>query len=122
MCLVVIDCFTRYIEEANLTSTTTAHVKDKLKSKFTRYRVPETVVTDNGPRFSATEFADFTRGYDSRHVTSSPRYPQSNGDNRGQIELCVRYDLSWVRERIHTRHSWLRGLARCHMDHPQHSY
>ena len=37
-------------------------------------------------------------------------------------ELCGRWDLSWVRERIHTRHSWLRGLARCHMDHPQHSY
>ena len=90
MCLVVIDCFSRYIEEANLTSTTTAHVKDKLKSKFTRYRVPETVVTDNGPCFSATEFADFAREYDSSHVTSSPRYPQSNGE----AESCADGEIS----------------------------
>ncbi|KAE8281018.1 putative protein K02A2.6 [Larimichthys crocea] len=58
-----------YIEVANLTSTTTAHVTGKLKSIFSRHGVPETVVTDNGPQVSAVEF-----------TTSSPCYAQSNGE------------------------------------------
>ncbi|XP_056151372.1 uncharacterized protein K02A2.6-like [Lampris incognitus] len=57
MYLVVIDYFSRYIEVANLSSTTTTHVTEKLKSIFAHPRVPETVVTDNGPEFSAAEFA-----------------------------------------------------------------
>lgn len=80
MYLVVVDYFSRFIEVANLTSTTTAHVTEKLKSIFARHGVPETVVTDNGPQFSAIEFAAFARDYDFTHMTSSPRYPQSNGE------------------------------------------
>ena len=61
MYLVVIDYFSSYIKVANLTSTTTGHVKEKLKAIFARHGVPETVVTDNGPQFSATEFTDFAK-------------------------------------------------------------
>lgn len=80
MYIVCIDYFSRYIEVANLTTTTTAHVTAKLKSIFARHGVPETVVTDNGPQFSSAEFAAFARDYDFTHTTSSPRYPQSNGE------------------------------------------
>ena len=71
MYLVVID-FSRYIEVANLTSTTTGHVKEKLNAIFAHHGVPETVVTDNCPQFSATEFTDFTKEYGFSHVTSNP--------------------------------------------------
>ncbi|XP_063077523.1 uncharacterized protein K02A2.6-like [Engraulis encrasicolus] len=80
MYLLCIDYYSRYIEVANLTSTTTAHVTGKLKAIFGRHGVPETVVSDNGPQFSAAEFAAFARDYDFVHTTSSPRYPQSNGE------------------------------------------
>ena len=45
MYLVVIDYYSRYIEVANLTTTTTAHVTEKLKSIFARHGVPETQTT-----------------------------------------------------------------------------
>ena len=80
MYLVVVDYFSRYIEVANLTSTTSAFVMEKLKAIFARHGVAEVVVTDNGPQFAAAEFADFARDYDFKHVTSSPRYPQGNSE------------------------------------------
>lgn len=72
MYLVVISYYSCYIEVANLTSTTTAHVTGKVKSIFARHEVPETVIMDNSPQFSAAEFAAFARDYDFTHATSSP--------------------------------------------------
>ncbi|KAL1269195.1 hypothetical protein QQF64_031484 [Cirrhinus molitorella] len=52
----------------------------KLKALFAHHRVPEVLVTDSGPQFSASDFADFAKDYDFHHVTSRPHYPQSNGE------------------------------------------
>lgn len=46
---------------------------------------PETVISANGPQFSAAEFAAFARDYDFTHTTSSPRYPSN-----GEAERAVR--------------------------------
>ena len=78
MYLVIVDYYSRYIEVANIISTTTAYVKGKMKSIFARPAVPE--ITDNGPQFFAAEFTALARDYDFTHTTSSPRYPQSNGE------------------------------------------
>ena len=43
------------------------------------FGVPQIVMTDNGPPFSSKEFAAFANQYRFDHITSSPRYPQSNG-------------------------------------------
>ena len=50
-----------------------------MSTHFARFGIPEIVISDNGPQFSAEEFADFSRNWDFKHVTSSPGYPQSNG-------------------------------------------
>ena len=38
------------------------------------------VVSDNEPQYSSEEFSEFMREYHCRHITSSPLYPQSNGE------------------------------------------
>lgn len=77
---MVVDYFSRYIEVANLPKLITATTVERLKVIFARFGIPETLVTDNGPQFASCEFAEFSRDYDFKHVTSSPRYPQSNGE------------------------------------------
>ncbi len=81
--LVVVDYFSRYIEVANLPKLVTSTIVERLKVIFARFGIPETLVTDNGPQFASCEFAEFAvfaRDYDFEHVTSSPWYPQSNGE------------------------------------------
>jgi len=36
-------------------------------------------MTDNGPQFTSKEFQEFSHEYCFEHITSSPRYPKSNG-------------------------------------------
>lgn len=37
-------------------------------------------MSDNGPQYSCALFKDFAREYRFTHITSSPRYPQANGE------------------------------------------
>ena len=83
--LIVVDYFSRFPEVIKLTSTTSANVIAALKAVFTRHGIPEIVRSDNGPQYLSAEFAQFASTYGFSHVTSSPRYPQSNG----QVERAV---------------------------------
>ena len=79
MYLLVIDYYSRYIEIAKLTSTTSKDIINHLKSIFSRDGIPERLISDNGPQYSSREFAEFSRLYGFDHITSSPLYPQANG-------------------------------------------
>ena len=61
--LLIVDYFSRYPEVIQLTSTTSAAVVKVMKSIFSRHGVPEVVRSDNGPQFSAEEFAKFASSY-----------------------------------------------------------
>ena len=83
--LLVVDYFSRYPEVVKLTSTTSVQVIAVLKSIFARHGIPETLRSDNGPQFSSHDFSKFASSYGFQHITSSPRFPQSNG----QVERAV---------------------------------
>uniref|UniRef100_A0A1A8V0X7 Gypsy retrotransposon integrase-like protein 1 n=1 Tax=Nothobranchius furzeri TaxID=105023 RepID=A0A1A8V0X7_NOTFU len=78
--LVVVDYFSRYIEIAKLSSTTSAAVIDHLKSIFARHGIPTELRSDNGRQFSSEHFQKFASEWGFAHTTSSPRFPQSNGE------------------------------------------
>ena len=65
--LLVVDYYSRYIEIVKLTITTSAVVIRQLKSIFARHGKPEELVSDNGPQYSAEEFACFTKEYGFQH-------------------------------------------------------
>ena len=50
-----------------------------MKLIFSEYSWPETIVSDNGPCYSAETFTKLMTDYSVNHVTSSPHYPQSYG-------------------------------------------
>ncbi|XP_062512805.1 uncharacterized protein K02A2.6-like [Corticium candelabrum] len=77
--LVVIDYFSRYPELIKLTSTTALAVIQALKSVFARHGIPDILRSDNGPQYIARETKEFAKAYGFVMITSSPRYPQSNG-------------------------------------------
>ena len=77
--LVVVDYFSRFPEMTKLSSTVSASVIAALRHLFARYGLPEVFRSDNGPQYSLEEFAKFMKDYGIRHITSSPHYPQSNG-------------------------------------------
>lgn len=78
--LLVVDYYSRYIEIAKLKQLTAAEVILHSKSIFARQGIPEEVISDNGPQFSAEVFANFSRDYKFQHITSSPYHPRSNGE------------------------------------------
>ena len=77
--LFVVDYYSRYIEVAKLISTSANSIITHLKSIFSRHGIPEMVISDNGPQYSAAAFEKFSKEYGFNHATSSPKYPQANG-------------------------------------------
>ncbi|UYV67682.1 K02A2.6-like [Cordylochernes scorpioides] len=87
--LVVIDYYSHFPEIIQLDRLTANVVVRSCKSIFARHGIPETVVSDNGMQFGAArEFANFARQYGFTHVTSSPRFPQSNGMAEAGVKIA----------------------------------
>lgn len=51
--LQIVDYYSRYIEVAKLSANTANSVITHMKSIFARLGIPQTVVSDNRPQFSA---------------------------------------------------------------------
>ena len=47
---------------------------------------PETFVSDNGPQYTSGMFEDFAKECEFQHVTSSPYFPQANGEAERAVE------------------------------------
>ena len=71
-----------------LVSTLSTSIIQHLKRHFARYGVPTRVVSDNGPQFTSAGFNQFAESWGFEHVTSSPRYPQSNGKAESAVKVA----------------------------------
>ena len=78
--LLVVDYFSKFIEISKLDNETSHEVVIRLKSIFARHGIPLQVFSDNGPQYSSTEFSEFANSNKFVHTTSSPKFPQSNGE------------------------------------------
>ena len=77
--LLLVDYTSRFPIVCKLTSTMAQPVASHLKLIFSEYGWPETIISDNGPCYSAESFTKLMTDYSVNHITSSPHYPQSNG-------------------------------------------
>ncbi len=48
--------------------------------------IPNIVNSDNGPRFTSSEFREFMETWEFQHVTSSPGHAQSNGQAEQTVQ------------------------------------
>ncbi|CAK1587306.1 unnamed protein product [Parnassius mnemosyne] len=84
--LLVVDYFSKFIEVEKLYNLTSECVINKLKIIFSRQGIPDMVMSDNGPEFTSRIFKEFCINWRFGHKTSSPRYPQSNGQAERAIQ------------------------------------
>ena len=59
---------------------TTEKTLGVLRSMCARYGIPEQLVTDNGPQFTASEFELCMTANGVKHIRTSPYHPSSNGE------------------------------------------
>ena len=57
-----------------------------LKAIFARHGIPEEVRSDNGPQYTSPDFTHFAKEWGFKHTTSSPSFPQSNGEAERAVE------------------------------------
>lgn len=88
--LIVVDYFSKYVEFRLLRDESSESTIELLKSYFARFGVPKIIRSDNGPQFNSRKFKDFSKQWNFTHVTSSPKYPHSNGFVERQIQTVKR--------------------------------
>jgi hypothetical protein len=91
--LVVMDYYSKWIELEKLQNKTAGEIIEKLKDIFSRFGVPDTFISDNMP-FASHKFTGFAKEWGFNVVTSSPRYPQSNG----LAERAVQMVKKWIKK------------------------
>jgi len=88
--LVVIDYYTRWIETVHIHRQTAQAVIQAMKYIYSRLGILKVVRSDNGPCYNCDEFLKFAKNFGFRLVTSSPRYPESNGMAEGAVKTVKR--------------------------------
>jgi len=84
---VVVDYYSRYITVNELNdSSDTKTIVSKLETLFCLLGIPNTLVRDNGLQFVSDRFQSFPSKWDVKHKTSSPKYPQSNGEAERAVQ------------------------------------
>ena len=103
--LVVIDYYSRYYEVDIMKSTVTAKAIDRLQEMFSRHGLPESLTSDNGPQFTATEFAAYMQYQGIRHHRVIAKWPQGDGEverqNRSllkRIKIAQAEKKDWRKE------------------------
>jgi RNase H-like domain found in reverse transcriptase/Integrase core domain/Integrase zinc binding domain len=77
--LIVIDCYSRWLEIKFMKNTSAQCLIKKLKSIFRFFGPCKICVTDNGPPFGSYEFREFCSQKNIKLMHSPPYHPASNG-------------------------------------------
>ena len=83
--LLILEYYSKYPFIHKLREFSSKEVTNIIKQIFAVQGVPERLISNNEPHFSSQQFKEFAKGWDFEHITSSPKYPQSNG----MAERCI---------------------------------
>ena len=86
--LLLVDYTSRFPIVYKLTSTMAQQVASHIRLIFSEYGWPETIISDNGPCYSAESFTKLMTDYSVNHITSSAHYLQSNGLAEKYVQIA----------------------------------
>ena len=117
MWLVVMDAYSKWPHVLKInkypTSETTTSALDDL---FAMWGRPATIVSDNGPQFASSTFADWCNAHSIAHLTSAPFHPSSNGEAERLVGVFKQAMKRAVKREVETS-----GFARIPPTIPCHS-
>ena len=79
MSLVAVDAHSKWPEVKIMNSTTSQRAIEVLRELFATYRLPDQVMSDNGPQFVSVEFQTFMKNNGIKHIRCAPYHISSNG-------------------------------------------
>ena len=88
--LVATNYFSKWIE-----ADAFASIKDRDVTRFIwknivcRFGILRLIVSDNGPQFDSRVYLDFCKELKIRNLYSTPRYPQSNGQDKASNKTLL---------------------------------
>lgn len=106
---ILIDAYTKWPEVYVIPNITTKTTMDKCREIFSRFGIPEVLVSDNGPQFTSDEFRKFMEMNGIIHKRSAPYHPATNGQVERNVQTfknklktinCNRSELGKVLQNI----------------------
>ena len=85
---MLVDRYSRWLEIKLLGSTSATSVISRMKDIFSTHGFPDVVESDNGPCYVSREFQDFAKRNEFELVTSSPHFPQANGEAESAVKIA----------------------------------
>jgi len=85
MFLIVIDAHSKWMEVEIVNSATAPATIEHLRL-IARFGLPEVMVTNNGTRFTSSEFQELAQCNNIRHVRTAPYHPSSNGLSKRAVQ------------------------------------
>lgn len=77
---VIVDYFSRFTEAIVMKTITARRTIQALHETFSRFGVPESIRSDNGPQFISEEFKSYCKEYGITLLKTTPYWPQANGE------------------------------------------
>ena len=99
--LMVVDAGSGWIEAFPLQNRQTSSVISCLRSVFSRFGIPEVVVTDNAPEFLSGDLSNWLENIGSRKIESPIYHPRANGIAERSVQTIKHALLGWRRANTH---------------------
>ena len=77
--IVLTDLYTKWPEVKPVSTVTSHSVIEFLSDMFSRWGLPEEIISDNGKQFVSQEFEQFLTSHGIKHCKTALYHPQSNG-------------------------------------------
>ena len=91
--MVVVDYFTKWVEDEVLASITPMKIKEFVyRNIICRYGVPHTIISDNGKQFDSNEVKEICDKLQIKKLFSLVVWPQANGQVEA-INKTIKHNL-----------------------------